>query len=71
MPMPQSSETGPGRGRARGVGRVIGVAFLIVLGAGLMSAGVFGVLDNHFARAVLFFIGFITIVSVWDALEGN
>ena len=51
------------------------MTFFFVLGTGLMVVGVFSGhhtgSHNYVVRAVLFIIGFITIVSVWDALEGE
>lgn len=75
MPMPQHNEIGPAKGRARRIGRVVGVAFLFALGAGLMAVGVFSGSHtgphNYVARGIVFMIGFITIASAWDALVGK
>ena len=75
MPMPQPSESGPAKRWARSAGRFVGVTFFFVLGTGLMLVGVFSGAHtgshNYVVRAVLFIIGFITIVSAWDALEGE
>ena len=75
MPMPHPSETGPAKRWARSAGRFVGVTFFFVLGTGLMVVGVFSGhhtgSHNYVVRAVLFIIGFITIVSAWDALEGE
>jgi hypothetical membrane protein len=73
--MSQPSETVPATERARSVGRVVGVAFLFVLGTGLMVVGVFSgghtAQHDYVARGVVFIIGFITIVSAWDQLVGK
>ena len=73
--MPRPSKIGPAKGRVRSVGRVLEVVFLFVLGTGLMAVGVFSGAHtgphDYVVRAVLFILGFITIVGAWDVLVWN